>query len=121
MKQIQIDFEPGATQTFHSLMETVRHVVYSGQMKQAAIAASMDRAPSKLTRQLGGELKFSVEDLELLIDSTGDLTPVFYLVEKYLQQRGTPIRNELALKKAGKLMGELSKVMAQLDAEQGAA
>lgn len=118
MQQIQIEFEPGATRTFEDLMATVRHVVYSGQMKHHAIAAAMDRAPSKLTRQLGGELKFSVEDLEELIDVTGDLTPVFYLVEKYLQRRGTPIRNEVALKKAGRLMEQLSRVMSQLD--QGA-
>lgn len=119
MKQIHIDFVPGATQTFGSLMETVRHVVYSGGMKQAAIAAALDRAPSKLTRQIGGELKFSVDDLEALLDATGDLTPIFYLIEKYVQQGGTPIRNEIALKKAGKLMTELTKVMGQLDREAG--
>ena len=117
MKQIHIDFEPGATQTFGSLMETCRHVVYSGRMKQAAIAAAMDRAPSKLTRQLGGELKFGVDDLEALLEVTQDLTPVYYLIEKYVQQGGVPIKNEIAMKKVGKLMAELQKTMASLEAQ----
>lgn len=119
MKQIQIDYEPGKTDQFSSLMESVRHVVYGGGMKQAAIAAGMDMAPTKLSRQMGGELKFSVEQLEELLDLTGDLTPIYYLIEKYVSQSGTPIRNELALKKAGKLMTELQRVMGQLDKEVG--
>ena len=115
MKQIQIEFQPGVTQMFSDLMEAVRHVVYSGRFKQAEFAAALDVSPSKLTRKLGGDLNTTVKDLEAILDFSGDLTPIYYLIEKYVQSGGKPLKNEIALKKVGKLMAELQKTMAALE------
>ena len=51
------------------------------------LAADMDLSQSELSRKLADNpndpRKFTVDDFEALL-STGDLTPLYYLVEKYL-------------------------------------
>lgn len=59
----------------------------------------MDMSASELSRKLSGNpddsRRFTLDDLEHYIKSTGDTTPVYYLVEKYLEDDG--VRKQRAL------------------------
>lgn len=52
-----------------------------------AIAADMDMSSSDLGRRLspseGDPRRLSVDDLVRLIDATGDLSPIYWLIEKF--------------------------------------
>jgi hypothetical protein len=89
--QLTLSFEPGLADRHASLLDCVRQVVYAHRNPLKTIAADMDLSQSDLSRKLSGNpddtRRFSVEDLERLIEATGDVTPVLYLAEKYLASR----------------------------------
>lgn len=82
--QLTLRFEPGLTQTFRNVRDAVAQGVYRRGLK--FIAGEIDWAPGNLSVALGddGQRKFGVDDLERYIQKTGDLTPIYYLVERYL-------------------------------------
>lgn len=86
--QLNIDFEPGLAERHDSLLSCVRQCAYTSRNPLKTIAADMDQSQSDLSRKLSGNpddpRRFSVDDLEKFIKATGDITPVLYLVEKYL-------------------------------------
>lgn len=98
--QMTLDFEPGLSERFDSLRECVRTSVYSSKDKLKTIAMNMDLSQSDLSRKLNDNpddpRRFSVDDLERYLTSTGDLTPVYYLVEKYLQDEDAKQRRAFA-------------------------
>jgi len=53
-----------------------------------SIAADLDLSPSHLTRKLAqspdDSCRFTLDDLERFIATTGDTRPILYLVEKYM-------------------------------------
>lgn len=86
--QLTLDFEPGLVERHDSLLACIRQAVYTHRNPLKTIAADMDVSQSDLSRKLAGNpddpRRFSVEDLEKFIVATGDVTPILYLVEKYL-------------------------------------
>ena len=66
----------------------VREVVAAGIYRRGLkrCAGELDLAPGNLSSALGDDSnrKFSVDELERYIQSTGDKSPVHYLVAKYL-------------------------------------
>ena len=89
--QLTLSFEPGLADRHASLLDCIRQTVYSNRNPIKTIAADMDLSQSDLSRKLSSNpddtRRFSVDDLERLIDATGDVTPVLYLAEKYLASR----------------------------------
>ncbi len=87
--QLTLDFQPGLTERFPRLLDAVRSGAYSHRNPLKTIAADMDMSQSTLSRKLGGDpddpRKFSIDDLESYIDVTGDIQPIYWLIEKYLQ------------------------------------
>lgn len=103
--QMTLDFEAGLIERFPSLLDCVRHGAYTNRNPLKTIAADMDMSQSDLSRKLAGNpedpRRFSVEDMERYIEKTGDVTPIYYLVEKYLQDeefRQRRAMNELVRK-----------------------
>ena len=86
-QQIALDFEPGLTERYGSLRECVATGVYQRGLKRVAI--DLDTAPSNLSVQLSEDTSrhFSVDSLERYIDSSGDMTPIHYLVERFLSDK----------------------------------
>lgn len=86
--QLTLDFQPGLAERHDSLLACVRQCAYTHRNPLKTIAADMDQSQSELSRKLAGNpddpRRFSVDDLEKFIQATGDITPVLYLVEKYL-------------------------------------
>lgn len=86
--QLVLDFEPGLVERYGSLRECVATGVYQRGLKRVAI--DLDTAPSNLSVQLSEDPSrhFSVDSFENYMEKTGDLTPLYYLAEKFLSDKG---------------------------------
>lgn len=88
--QLSLSFEPGLAERYGSLRECVATGVYQRGLKRIAI--DLDMAPSNLSVQLSEDPSrhFSVGSLETYIDKTGDTTPIYFLIAKYLSSERKP-------------------------------
>lgn len=86
--QLTLDFEPGLVERHDSLLACIRQCAYTHRNPLKTIASDMDMSQSDLSRKLSGNpddpRRFSVDDLENFVNKTGDVTPILYLVEKFL-------------------------------------
>ncbi|RKR46282.1 hypothetical protein [Paraburkholderia sp. BL17N1] len=85
--QMQLDFEPGLIDRYGSLKDCVATGVYQRGLKRIAI--DLDQAPSNLSVQLSedGSRHFSIDSFEKYLEKTGDMSPIYYLVEKFLSDK----------------------------------
>lgn len=83
-RQMTLDLDAGLVQTHRSLRDCVAQGVYQRGLK--AVAADLDLAPGNLSVALSDDThrKFSVDELERYVQTTGDKTPIYYLVARYL-------------------------------------
>lgn len=85
--QMTLSFETGLSERHLSLRDCMVQQVY--HRGHGRIANLLDIAPSKLTEKLagvdsGGKPRgMTLDDLERYLDRTGDLTPVYFLLDKY--------------------------------------
>jgi hypothetical protein len=102
--QMTLDFQPGLTDRFAGVLDCMRQGAYTHRNPLKTIAADMDMSSSELSRKLSGNpedpRRMSVDDLEKYLGATGDMTPIYYLVEKYLADHEATHR---------RAMGELAK------------
>lgn len=82
--QLVLDFEPGLTERYSSARDVVATGVYQRGLKRIAI--ELDMAPSNLSVQLSDDPSrhFSLDSAERYMERTGDYTPIYYWVEKFL-------------------------------------
>ncbi|MBK1780585.1 hypothetical protein JHL22_05085 [Advenella sp. WQ 585] len=113
--QLTIDFEPGLTERHDTLLDCVRECAYTNRNPLKTIAADMDLSQSELSRKLANNpedpRKMSVGDLEKFIVATGDTTPIYYLVEKYLQDESA--KQKQAISALAKAMPDILSLMKQ--------
>lgn len=85
VQQLSLSIEPGVSSRFRSLLECVASGVY--QRGVGRVAPMVDVAPSHLSVQLSDDpsRRFAVESLELYLEKTGDFTPIYYLIDKFLR------------------------------------
>lgn len=106
--QLTLNFEAGYAEAYSTVREFVASRVHMQGRPQKAIAADMDLSPSHLSRKLaqgeGDTSRFTCDDLERFIETTGDTSPVYYLVEKYLADRADTI--EALERKLAELKGK---------------
>jgi hypothetical protein len=85
--QHTLNFEPGLSERWKSLKACMRERVYGHPKALKVIAADMDLSESELSRKLADNPNdtrdTTLDDLEAYLTATGDVTPVFYLIEKY--------------------------------------
>ena len=84
--QLTLNFKAGYTESYSSCREFVQSRVHQQGRPQKAIAMDMDYAPSLLTRKLAqaDNSRFTLDDLELFIEVTEDVTPIHYLIERHI-------------------------------------
>ncbi|MFX3575448.1 hypothetical protein [Ralstonia mannitolilytica] len=107
--QLVLDFEPGLTERYASARDVVATGVYQRGLKRIAI--ELDMAPSNLSVQLSDDPSrhFSLDSAERYMERTGDYTPIYYLVEKFLgDKRNT---KQAALEQIQALGPELLKLL----------
>jgi hypothetical protein len=85
--QMQLDFEPGLVERYGSLKDCIATGVYQRGLKRVAI--DLDQAPSNLSVQLSEDSSrhFSIDSFEKYLEKTGDMAPIYYLVEKFLSDK----------------------------------
>jgi len=107
--QMTLNFEPGLTERHSTCLEVVKQGAYSHRNPLKTLAADMDMSTSDLSRKLSDNpndpRKFTLNDLESYLKASGDMTPLYYLIEKYLTD------DEIKQKRA---LGELTKQLPQL-------
>ena len=110
--QLAIEFEPGITQRYGSLLECIASGVYQRNLK--SIASDLDLPRGNLTVMLSGDGQrhFGVDHLERYIEATGDVTPILYLVAKHLG--GAAAKQESAVAQAAATLSMMSDTIASL-------
>ena len=83
-RQLTLPLDESLVPAHRSLRDCVAAGVYRRGLK--GVAADLDLSPGNLSVALSDDphRKFSVDDLEGYIQKTGDKTPIYYLVAKYL-------------------------------------
>lgn len=112
--QMTLDFEGGLTKRYRSLLDCVASGVYKRGLTTTAI--DLDVAPSNLSVQISEDpsRKFSIDSLEKYIETSDDLTPVYYLVEKFLSDKTA--KQDATLEAVGDLVSQLMPLIPSLRA-----
>jgi hypothetical protein len=82
--QLVLDFEPGLLERYSSARDCCATGVYKRGLGKTAI--DLDIAPSNLSVQLSDDPSrhFALDSFERYLEKTGDMTPLYFLVEKFL-------------------------------------
>lgn len=113
--QLTLALEPGLLDRYGSLKEVVASGVYHRGLKR--VAMDLDKAPGNLSRELAGDSDrhFSVESLERYMQTQGDLTPVYYLIARYL---GDQAKTEAAtMRRVETMLAEMTALMGQVSSK----
>jgi hypothetical protein len=113
--QLTLELEPGLTERFGSLRECMNACIYQHGLKR--VAMDLDKAPGNLSRMLAGDSghHFSIELMERYIQTQGDLTPVYYLIARYM---GDQAQAEAAtMKRVETLLSEVASLVGQTRVE----
>lgn len=86
--QLPLAFDPDLAEQHRTLKECVAARVYLQRGGVTAVAGKLDMSPSHLSEVLGGggerNRKFDLDELEQYIDKYHDVTPIQYLIAKYM-------------------------------------
>lgn len=92
--QLSLDFEPGLTAKYRALEDAIAATVYRYGGHIGGVAAKLDQSPSELSRRLTAHLDakagdvsnrpLRVCDLYDILVTTGDYTPIGWLIERFL-------------------------------------
>lgn len=95
--QLTLSFEAGYAECYATCREFVASRVHMQGRPQKVIAADMDYSPSDLSRKLAqnpdDSRRFTLDDLERFMETTGDTSPIYYLVEKFIAEGGGEIEH----------------------------
>lgn len=89
MQQLTMVFEPGLSQLHRNLRECVAVGVHRNGLVR--VAGLIDSSPSHLSEKLAGvdssgrTRGLSVDELERYIEQTGDLSPIHYLIDRFMR------------------------------------
>lgn len=85
--QLTLDFQPGLLDRHRNLLDCVGASIYRRGLTTCAI--DLNESPGNLSNQLSEDSprKFCVLDLEKHIEKSGDYSPIYYLIEKFLHKK----------------------------------
>lgn len=108
-QQMSLAFEPGLAVRFRSLVDCVAAGVYHRGLGR--VAPMLDTAPSHLSVQLAddGTRHLPASTVERYIEQTGDLTPIYYLIDKFC--RDPAARQQEAIAQLAALVPQLAGLM----------
>lgn len=93
--QLTLDFEPGLLERHRNLRDCISTGIYKRGLSTCAI--DLNESPGNLSNQLSddSQRKFGVDDFEVYLEKSKDYTPIYYLIEKYLNK--PEVENSAAL------------------------
>lgn len=113
--QLALSLDPGLAEQHRSLKECVAARIYQQRGGITAVAGRLDMQPSHLSEVLGGggdrHRKFDLDELERYIVEFDDVTPILWLVSRYLQEEGAAQAH--AMQQLAKLADVLPGLLAQ--------
>jgi hypothetical protein len=112
--QLTLNFEPGLSDRYPSFRECVASSVYRYGLTNAAI--DLDKAPGNLSVELSADpaRKFGIEDFERYLTKSQDFTPIYYLIDKFLKEKGSDEPDAAELRAMFKQMAPTLKRMGVL-------
>lgn len=127
MMQMMLSFEPGFTQQFKSLRQVTQAAVLRTRAGVVGIAPTVDQSPSQLARKLQGNpddphRSLDVDDWEKVVGALvelGDLSPIFYLLERFKLTESE--RQGAALAQLTTQLAQITQTLANLQMAQGKA
>jgi len=88
-RQFTLDFEAGLTERFRTWDEVLAAAVYGSRKGLNGVAGELDMSPSELTRRLNPDADdprpLRSKDAVKIIQATGDMRPVYWLMETFLR------------------------------------
>ena len=113
--QMTLDLDTHLTERFRSAKEAMAAGVYRRGLKRCA--ADLDVAPGNLSVMLSGEGQrhLDVDLLERYVETTGDRTPIYYLVAKHCGD-SSAARDE-AVERVQAMLAELPQLLASVGAK----
>lgn len=111
MRQFELDFEGGLVERYPNFLDCVRASVYGCGRQFKAVAADLDMSASALSQKLADQTDnhFALRRLPELLEATKDYTPIFWLVEKYLDDPEAKRRR--SLERVAQLLPELQRLL----------
>jgi hypothetical protein len=111
VRQFELDFEGGLTDRYPSFLDCVRASVYGCGRQFKAVAADLDMSASALSQKLSDQTDnhFALRRLPELLEATKDMSPIFWLVEKYCDDPDSKRRRNL--ERVAQLLPELQKLL----------
>lgn len=89
MKQMEITFDAGILERFPEFADCVKASVYACGRPFKAIAGDLDMSSSELSRKLAENpndpVYFPAKRLPDLLRATKDLSPIYWLIEAFLE------------------------------------
>ncbi len=109
--QLTLSFEQGISDRYRSLRECVASGVYQRGLGNCAI--DLNKAPGNLSVELSEDpaRNFSVESLEQYITKSGDTSPIYYLIDKFLHDKDH--KQNAALAQLAPMLQQLAPLMKQ--------
>ena len=113
--QMTLDLDTHLTERFRSAKEAMAAGVYRRGLKRCA--ADLDVAPGNLSVMLSGDGQrhLDVDLLERYVETTGDRTPIYYLVAKHCGDSSAA--REEAAERVQAMLAELAQLLASVGAK----
>lgn len=108
-RQLTLDFEPGLVERYRNLRDCVGTGIYKRGLSITAI--DLNESPGNLGNQLSddSQRKFGIDDFELYLQKSGDMTPIYYLVEKFLNK--AEAEHDAALAQIAPILAQLAPLL----------
>lgn len=109
--QLTLDFTPGLLDRHRNLLDCVGASIYKRGLSTCAI--DLNESPGNLSNQLSEDSprKFCVLDLEKHLEKSGDYSPIYYLIEKFLHK--PEIKASAALSELPQAIAHMQQLMKQ--------
>jgi hypothetical protein len=115
MVQLALQFEPGLTARFPHLEDVFVAAVYGSRKGLNGVAGDLDMSPSDLSKRLSRDSAeqrpLRLGDAVAIVESTGDLRPVYWLVERFCQD--PEVLKTQAIAQLAQLMPALNALLEQ--------
>jgi hypothetical protein len=109
--QLTLDFEPGLSSKHRNLRDCIATSIYRRGLSSVAI--DLNESPGNLGNQLSddSQRKFGVDELELYLEKSGDFSPIFYLIDKFLHDKTQ--KQNAALSQLAPILQQLAPLLKQ--------
>lgn len=118
--QLTFELQPGLLQRYSTLRQCVYHTALNYSRGMKALAADLDLSESELSRRLnpseGDNRSCDVNLMAQIIEATGDLTPLHWLMARFLRDSET--RKRAAVDQLAALLPQIATLLADAGAAE---